>query len=149
MTQNVGVRPSAAGFESDRLRRDWIGLGVVLALFLFVGGLGRIWLSVAVADHGSQVHQLEQRIETLRVDLSIATDELARRRAYADIAESAAAIGFERVEQAHWVPLREEAPAPAGVFDQLATDLRRGSQLILTEALAGERSWEPGRADRR
>ena len=141
--------PRGGGFETDRRHRIWLGAGAWCAVLLFAWGLGRIWLSVTVADHGSRVHQLEQRIERLRVDLSIAADALEQRRAYADVASTAAQVGFGRSEHTHWVPLPQETPAQDGMLGQLASDLRRGSRLILAEALAGEQPWERARGDLR
>lgn len=142
-------RPTGAGFETDRRRRTWFAIGAGVALLLFAGGMGRIWLSVAVADHSSRVHQLEQQIEQLRVDLSIAADALAQQRAYAQVVSTAEEAGFGRAERTHLVPIPEPAPAADGVLDQIAVDLQRGSRLILAEALAGEQPWESGRADPR
>jgi len=120
-----------------------------MALLLFAAGMARIWLSVAVADHASQVHQLEAEIAQLEVDLSIAADALEQRRAYAEVVSSARAAGFERGARTHLVPIPEAAPRPDGMLEQIAEDLQRGSRLILAEALAGEQPWESQVANRR
>lgn len=145
---NRSWRPRGGGFEADRRRRTWFSFGALCAVLLFVGGMGRIWLSVTVADHCSRVHQLEEQIAQLDVDLSIAADALEQQRAYAQVVSSAEEAGFGRGELTHLVPIPDAAPPQDGMLEQIAGDLQRGSKLILAEALAGEQPWESERADR-
>ena len=142
-------RPREGGFEADRRLRTLFGFGAWCALLLFAAGMARIWLSVAVADHSSQVHRLEGEIAQLEVDLSIAADDLEQRRAYAEVISSAQEVGFGRGAHTHLVPIPEAVPRADGMLEQIAEDLQRGSRLILAEALAGEQPWESEIADRR
>lgn len=143
MRTRLGVaRPFAE--DRSRSRRRTFVLGSLFVIF--ASGLGRVWLTTEVADEVSEVHRLEQRIAQLGVDLSIARARLDEARTYALVVGPAVESGLGPGGLRATFPLPAEAEEGPDLRNELVADLRRGSQLVLTEALASTRSVEQVRA---
>ncbi|MEZ4651472.1 MAG: hypothetical protein R3E97_22290 [Candidatus Eisenbacteria bacterium] len=143
MRTRLGVSRSFAE-DRSRSRRRFFTTAAVLVVFAC--GFGRVWLTTEVADQVSEVHRLEQRIEQLHVDISIASAQLDESRTFAQLAGPASEAGLQLDGPRASVTLPAEAGEENVLRDALVQDLRRGSQLVLTEALAGTRSVEQVRA---
>lgn len=139
-------RTALGGFADDRQRFERrIGWGFLVGA-VFVVALARVWITTAVSDQVSRVHHLERAIAQTEVDLSITTAELDERRIFAEIAPGAEAAGLGRLGTRHEVPLTESvAPVPSPLGD-LASDLERGSRLLIAEAVAADVPREQRRA---
>ena len=139
MRTRLGVsRP----FAEDRSRARRRLLTTLAGVAIFGCGLGRVWLTTEVADRKSEVHRLQQRLGQVAVDMSITSARLDESRTYAQLSgpatESGLALDGPRAILA--VPL--EPDRGSDLRGELVQDLRRGSQLVLTEALASTRSVE-------
>lgn len=139
-------RTALGGFADDRQRLERrIGLSFMVAI-VFVVALARVWLTTEVSDHVSRVHHLERAIAQVGVDLSIARSELDERRIFAEIAPGAEVAGLARQGARHEVPITETPEPIASARADLASDLERGSRLLIAEAVAADAPREPGRA---
>jgi hypothetical protein len=131
---------SAQAFRDDRGR-----FRSRLRATLFVGalcafGLARVWLSTEVASQGSRVTGLRERNKILSTDLTVAQSKLNLRRMYGALLVPAERAGFTAVVGRRTVQVAAPDAAPvASAWTQLGAEMRRGSQLVLTEAYAQER----------
>lgn len=143
MRSRLGVSRS---FAEDRQRARRKTLLALALLVIFVAGFGRVWLTTVVAEQVSEVHQLQDEIEQLTTDMTIHSAELDGRRAYAELHQVAGTSGLALEGPRAEVQLPTEPIVRRTLQAELAQDLRRGSELILTEALASTRSTEKVRA---
>lgn len=143
MRTRLGVSRPFAEDRSRARRRRFLALAV---LSIFACGFARVWVTTEVADRASEVHRLEKRIEQLHIDMSIADAELDEGRIYADLLAQASRAGLQFDGPRARIAIPAEEPRAAAMTDELVQDLRRGSQLVLTEALASTRSVEQVRA---
>lgn len=128
---------SARAFRDDRGQFHKRVRAVCFVAALFAYGLGRIWLSTEVASQGSRITGLRDRNKILSTDLTVAQSKLDERRMYGSLLVPAERAGFASAVDRR--TLRVEAPGadPApGMWSQLGDEMRRGSQLVLTEAVA-------------
>ena len=139
MRTRLGVsRP----FVEDRSRARRRLFTVAAVLTIFACGFGRVWLTTEVADRKSEVHRLEQRLEQLAVDMSITSARLDGARTYAQLSGPAIESGLVLDGPRAMLAVEATEGRPDDLRDELVQDLRRGSQLVLTEALASTRSVE-------
>jgi hypothetical protein len=139
MRTRLGVSRPFAEDRSRARRRLFTALAVVT---IFTCGFGRVWLTTEVADRKSEVHRLEQRMEQIAVDMSITSARLDEARTYAQLSGPATESGLELDGPRAMVAVPTEREGSTDLRDELVQDLRRGSQLVLTEALASTRSVE-------
>lgn len=139
MRTRLGVsRP----FAEDRPRaRRRIFKSFALAT-IFACGIGRVWLTTEVADRKSEVHRLEQRMDQIGVDMSITSARLDQARTFAQLSGPASESGLELDGPRAVLAVPFEREDRNELRDELVEDLRKGSQLVLTEALASTRSVE-------
>jgi hypothetical protein len=128
---------SARAFRDDRGRYHQRVRAVLFVAALCAYGLVRVWLSTEISSQESRITRLRVRNEILATDLTVTESQVAERRMYGALLVPAERAGFASAVNRR--TLRVEAPrtAPApGMWSQLGDEVRRGSQLVLTEAFA-------------
>jgi hypothetical protein len=137
---------SARAFRDDRgrFRARLRAASLVGALCAF--GFARIWLSTEVASRGSRLTDLREENKILSTDLTVAQSKLNVRRMYGALLVPAERAGFAATVERRTLQVEAPGVGPApGAWSQLGDELRRSSQLVLTEAFAqGRRDSRAG-----
>ncbi len=130
------------GFREERgrlHRRLRLGL---LVVGLCAYGLGKIWLSTEVACCGSRITELSGENQRLATDLTVALNQLEQRRTYGSLLIPAERAGFGTAGEVRVLAVAETPAPPAPrLWAQVESEIRSGSRLILSEALAQDRRW--------
>jgi len=124
-------------FREDRGRmRRRVRLGLCV-LGLCGYGLARIWLSTEVAACGSRVTALQEQNDQLSNDLAVSRATLGKRSGYDLLMGPAEALGFGTSAERRIIRFAPEVPvAVPDLWAQVGTELRAGTRLIWSEALA-------------
>jgi hypothetical protein len=147
-TAPVGRRVrGAAAFRRDRGRGRRRAFLALAAGLVFASCLAQIWLTTEVAEQGSRVNRLAAEVGLKKTALSISQAELSRHQTFARVRSAAELAGLASGGQVEEVALAPDPAAASGVLGQVAADIRRGSWLILTEAVAGDRAGEIAERD--